>query len=79
MLYVNTIVISLRVVEIIENIIDTILNFYLYGLIFSLLHKSLSLKRQKKFRFQLINFEVSSRKFHLHLRYQLTVPSGSIN
>ena len=47
MLYVNTIVISLRVVEIIENIIDTILNFYLYDLIFSLLHKSLSLKRQK--------------------------------
>ena len=47
MLYVNTIVISLRVVEIIENIIDTILNFYLYDLIFSLLHKSLNLKRQK--------------------------------
>ena len=47
MLYVNTIVISLRVVEIIENIIDTILNFYLYDLIFSLLHKSLDFKRQK--------------------------------
>ena len=47
MLYVNTIVISLRVVEIIENIIDTIFNFYLYDLIFSLLHKSLNLKRQK--------------------------------
>ena len=47
MLYVNTIVISLRVVEIIENIIDTIWNFYLYDLIFSFLHKDLNLKRQK--------------------------------
>ena len=78
MLYVNTIVISLRVVEIIENIIDTILNFYLYDLIFSSLHNNLNLKRQKM-SFQLINFEVSSRKFNSNLRYQLTVPSGSIN
>ena len=47
MLYVNTIVILLRMVEIIENIIDTILNFYLYDSIFSLLRESLNLKRQK--------------------------------
>ena len=48
MLYVNTIVISLRVVEIIENIIDTILNFYLYNLIFSLLHKDLRFESSAK-------------------------------
>ena len=78
MLYVNTIVTSLRVVEIIENIIDTILNFYSYDFIFFASQK-FKFENDKKCRLQLINFEVSSRKFNSNLRYQLTVPSGSIN
>ena len=54
MLYVNTIVISLRVVEIIENIIDTILNFYLYESIFF---------ASQKFKFETTKMSFSINKF----------------